>query len=120
MVDNRPGAWRARRPPTVGALRDDHAVCPVGHALDVVGGRWSTLIVHRLLDREMRFGEIRAALGGINPKTLTDQLRQLEADGILTRTAYGEIPPGWSMPSPHVGAGSGRSSGPSPPGAPPT
>lgn len=87
------GAWRARRSPSVAELRDDHAVCPVGHALDVVSGRWATLIVHHLLDRELRFGEIRAGLGGINPKTLTEQLRQLEADGIVTRTAHAEIPP---------------------------
>jgi len=51
------------------------------------------LIVHNLSAGSLRFGELRAALGGLNPKTLTDQLRALEAEGILTRTAYAEIPP---------------------------
>ena len=91
MGDTRRGGGRRPTPP--GEIRDDPTRCPVGHALDVVSGRWATLIVHNLSAGSLRFGELRAALGGLNPKTLTDQLRALEAEGILTRTAYAEIPP---------------------------
>jgi len=59
----------------------------------VMEGRWATLVVRELLSGSRRFGELRAALPGISPKTLTDRLRHLEAHGVLTQHAYAEVPP---------------------------
>ncbi len=73
-------------------LPQDTPMCPVDRALQVMEGRWSTLIVRDLTGRK-RFGELRASLAGISPKTLTDRLRHLENLGILTRTVYAEMPP---------------------------
>jgi DNA-binding HxlR family transcriptional regulator len=67
--------------------------CTVERALEVIGGKWTTLILRDLLHGTKRFGELRANLNGISPKTLTDRLRDLEARGIVTRTIYPEIPP---------------------------
>jgi len=67
--------------------------CPVSHALDVVVGRWTTLIVRELLGGTKRFTELRRGLGGVNPKVLTERLRLLEEHGIVERRAYAEVPP---------------------------
>ena len=67
--------------------------CTVERALAVIDGRWTTLMLRDLLGGTRRFGELRANLGGISPKTLTDRLRGLEQHGVLTRTVYAEIPP---------------------------
>ena len=68
--------------------------CPIDRTLQAVGGRWATLIVRNLLSHSpRRFGELRAGLPGISPKTLTAQLRHLEAAGVLTRHAFAEVPP---------------------------
>jgi len=60
--------------------------------LDRIGDRWTALIVGVLEDGPRRFGEIRDAMG-IAPKVLSQTLRALERDGLVTRTAYAEIPP---------------------------
>ena len=62
-------------------------------ALTVVGGKWKMPILWRLKDRVWRYGELRRNLGKITHKMLTQQLRELEADGLLTRTVYAEVPP---------------------------
>jgi DNA-binding HxlR family transcriptional regulator len=62
-------------------------------ALVVVGGKWKMPILWRLKDRVWRYGELRRSLGKITHKMLTQQLRELEADGLLTRTVYAEVPP---------------------------
>lgn len=67
--------------------------CPVEAALDVIGGKWKPLILWALGDEVMRFGELQKALPGVNTKMLTKQLRELEADGILSRKVYPEVPP---------------------------
>jgi DNA-binding HxlR family transcriptional regulator len=67
--------------------------CPIERALLVLDGKWSTLIIRELLSGPKRFGELRGALGMGSPKTLTERLRILEHQGVLTRTAYPEIPP---------------------------
>ena len=69
------------------------AGCPIEHALLVLDGKWSTLIIRDLLSGPKRFGELRDGLGIGSPKTLTERLRILEHQGILTRTAHAEIPP---------------------------
>ena len=67
--------------------------CAVERALEVIGGKWTTLILRDLLSGTKRFGELRASLGGIPPKTLTERLRDLEAHGVLDRVQHPEIPP---------------------------
>lgn len=67
--------------------------CPSRDVLDVIGSKWTVLIVPALLDRPLRFGELRRRLDGITPKSLTQGLRQLERDGFVTRTQYPTIPP---------------------------
>jgi DNA-binding HxlR family transcriptional regulator len=66
---------------------------PLAAALDRVGDRWSPQIVAALLARPLRYGELRAGVAGIAPNILADRLRRLEADGLLTSTAYAERPP---------------------------
>lgn len=66
--------------------------CPSRVALDRIGDRWTVLIVGLLESGPHRFGEIRDAMG-ISPKVLTQTLRTLERDGLITRSAYAEIPP---------------------------
>ena len=67
--------------------------CPVEHTLAVVGGHWATLVVRDLLGGRKRFGQLRTSLGQISPKTLTEKLRRLEAQGIVSRHVYAEVPP---------------------------
>ena len=67
--------------------------CTVERTVDVIGGKWTTLILRDLLGGTRRFGELRSALDGISPKTLTERLRELEACGVLTRTIHPEVPP---------------------------
>lgn len=69
-------------------------VCPVRSVLDGIGGKWSILIIDILGEKgTLRFGEISKALGDISQKMLTSTLRSLEADGIISRKMYAEIPP---------------------------
>jgi DNA-binding HxlR family transcriptional regulator len=70
-----------------------HTGCGIERALDVLDGKWTTLVLRELLSGPKRFGELRTALGKPSPKTLTDRLRLLEHQGILTRTVYAEVPP---------------------------
>jgi DNA-binding HxlR family transcriptional regulator len=69
------------------------AGCPIERALLVLDGKWSTLIIRELLGGPKRFGELRTALEIGSPKTLTERLRILEYQGVLTRTVYAEVPP---------------------------
>ena len=71
----------------------DSFQCNVEKALNIIGGKWSFLIIKHLFDGTMRFGEIRKALRNISPKTLTSCLRDLEKNNILTRKVYPTIPP---------------------------
>ena len=67
--------------------------CPMERALEFVGDRWTARIVWRLIAGTARYGELRAVLPGISPKTLTARLRRLEATGVLTRAVHAEVPP---------------------------
>lgn len=67
--------------------------CPVEATLGVIGGRWKVLALHHLLDGTKRFSELNRELDGISHRTLTKQLRELEAHGVVHRTVYREIPP---------------------------
>jgi len=72
-------------------LPRDTAECRVDRTLQVVGGRWATLIVREPLAGTRRFGELRKGLPGVSPKTLTDRLRHLEAHEVVSREAFAEI-----------------------------
>ena len=67
--------------------------CPSRTVLDLIGGRWTVLVIGALADGPRRFGQLERAAGGISAKVLTQTLRALERDGLLTRTIYPEIPP---------------------------
>jgi DNA-binding HxlR family transcriptional regulator len=67
--------------------------CTVEAALDVIGGKWKPIILWALGDNVLRFNELQKGLPGVNSKMLTKQLRELEEDGIITRTVYPEVPP---------------------------
>lgn len=67
--------------------------CPVAATVQLIGSKWKLLIIRNLRTRPWRFNELQKSLAGISQKVLTDSLRPLEADGIITRTAYTEAPP---------------------------
>lgn len=67
--------------------------CPVEVSIAVLGGAWKMTIVKNLLDGPMRYGELRRSVGPVTPRVLTRQLRELESDAILSRTAFPEVPP---------------------------
>jgi len=67
--------------------------CPVATTVQLIGNKWKLLIMRNLMERPWRFNELRRSLEGISQKVLTDSLRQMEADGIITRTVYPEVPP---------------------------
>ena len=67
--------------------------CPVETTLTLISNKWKVLILRDLLPGTKRFGELRRSVTGISQKVLTAQLREMEADGLLTRTVYAEVPP---------------------------
>lgn len=67
--------------------------CPVATTLMLIGNKWKIFIIQQLMDRPFRFGELRRAIPGISEKVLTDNLRAMEKDGIITRTVFPEVPP---------------------------
>ena len=67
--------------------------CPVATTLQLIGNKWKMLILRNLMGRPWRFNEMLRSIPGISQKVLTDNLRALEHDGIITRTAYPEVPP---------------------------
>lgn len=67
--------------------------CPITATLNVIGGRWKVLILYNLQDQTVRFGELKRMMPGITQKMLTQQLRELEQDGIIHRKVYPEVPP---------------------------
>lgn len=72
---------------------DDRVTCPVETTLRVIGGRWKVLILRELFSQVKRFGELHRAMNGITQKMLTQQLRELEQDGIVHREVYLQVPP---------------------------
>ena len=67
--------------------------CPVTATVNLIGGKWKTIILFVLLEKTRRFGEIAARMPNISRKVLTDQLKELETDGLIFRKQYNEIPP---------------------------
>lgn len=67
--------------------------CPVATTVQLIGSKWKLLIIRNLRARPWRFNELQKDLQGISQKVLTDSLRALESDGLVTRTVYAEVPP---------------------------
>ena len=73
--------------------KEEMPACPVATTVALIGSKWKLLIMRNLLSRPWRFNELKKDLEGISQKVLTDSLRSMEADGLLTRTVYPEVPP---------------------------
>lgn len=73
--------------------KEEMPACPVATTVQLIGSKWKLLILRNLFMRPWRFNELRKDLEGISQKVLTDSLRALEEDGIITRTVYPEVPP---------------------------
>ena len=73
--------------------KDELPPCPVATTLMLIGNKWKILIIQQLMDRPFRFSELRRAIPGISEKVLTDNLRAMEKDGLITRTVFPEVPP---------------------------
>lgn len=67
--------------------------CPVEAALDMIGGKWKSVILFRVMEQTRRFNELQRLLPRITQRTLTNQLRELERDGLVARKVYAEVPP---------------------------
>jgi len=67
--------------------------CPVAATIELIGGKWKTIILHSLVTGTKRFGEIAVRVPNISRKVLTEQLRELENDGLILREQFKEIPP---------------------------
>ena len=72
--------------------------CPAERTLQLIAGRWKIFILHQLFDGTLRFSELQRAVNAITsshvtPKVLTQELRQMESDGLITRTVYAQVPP---------------------------
>ena len=76
--------------PKIDPLRDE---CPVKAALDVIRGRWKPSILFELVKGKKRFSDLQALLPGVTAQALSLQLRQLEAEDIIVRKVFAEVPP---------------------------
>jgi DNA-binding HxlR family transcriptional regulator len=71
----------------------NNETCPVCHTAEIISGKWTLLVIRDLADGCSRFCELERSLGGISPRTLSLRLRALEAEGIVQRRTYPEVPP---------------------------
>lgn len=67
--------------------------CAVEAAIGLIDGKWKSVILFHLLERTLRFGELSRILASVTPRMLTNQLRELEEDGLVIRTVYAQVPP---------------------------
>jgi DNA-binding HxlR family transcriptional regulator len=74
-------------------MAEKRYACGLDAAIAIVGGKWKPLILWELDQRPHRYGELRRALHGITEKVLTQQLRELERDGIVDREVHDQVPP---------------------------
>ena len=68
--------------------KENMPVCPVATTVQLIGSKWKLLILRNLMVRPWRFNELRKDLEGISQKVLTDSLRSMEKDGLITRTVF--------------------------------
>lgn len=73
--------------------KEEMPACPMEATVELIGSKWKLLIIQNLLTRPWRFNELKKELSKISPNVLTNNLRSLEADNIIIRTAYPEVPP---------------------------
>lgn len=67
--------------------------CPVATTVQLIGNKWKLLIIRNLLNGPQRFTQLKSGIIGISQKVLTDNLRALEGDGIITREVFAQVPP---------------------------
>ena len=75
------------------SVMGSNETCPVCHTAEIISGKWTLLVIRDLADGCSRFCELERSLGGISPRTLSLRLRALEAEGIVQRRTYPEVPP---------------------------
>lgn len=87
-------------------MKKELPACPVEITMGLIVDKWKVLIIRDLLTGTKRFGELKKSLNGITQKVLTNNLRQMEASGLVNRKVYAEVPPrveysltetGWSL-----------------------
>lgn len=87
-------------------MKKDLPACPVEITMGLIGDKWKVLIIRDLLTGTKRFGELKKSLNSITQKVLTNNLRQMEASGLVKRKVYAKVPPrveysltetGWSL-----------------------
>ena len=84
---------------------NDLASTPYGYTLSVIGGKWKMILLYLLYDHKVvRYNELQRLAGGITYKTLSVQLKELEADGLILRKEYPQIPPRWNTAFPPRGS----------------
>lgn len=72
--------------------KDELPACPVATTLMLMGNKWKIFVIQRLLERPWRFNELQKDITGISQRVLTDNLREMEKDGIIIRKVYAEVP----------------------------
>ena len=78
---------------TTQTVKKDLPACPVETTLTLIGDKWKVLILRDLMPGTKRFGELKKSVGNVSQKVLTSQLRDMEANGLVTRQVYAEVPP---------------------------
>lgn len=78
---------------TAQTAKKELPACPVETTLTLIGDKWKVLILRDLMPGTKRFGELKKSIGSVSQKVLTAQLRDMENNGLLTRTVYPEVPP---------------------------
>lgn len=73
--------------------RTQEVGCPVARTAEIIGNKWTPLIVRDLADGQMRFSELERSLKGISPKTLSERLKKLEEAHVVDRRCFAEVPP---------------------------
>lgn len=74
-------------------MKKDLPACPIEITMGLIGEKWKVLIIRDLLTGKKRFGELKKSVTGITQKVLTNNLRQMEASGLVKRKVYAEVPP---------------------------